>query len=221
MSTSPGYGTTPRDDVFVDPRLSRAHEKAYRKKLPTDPANPENKLGRCSTCDAPTSKKCSRCKAFSICSKDCFTKAWKAHKADCNELFAARETAEKAEFPTSSYFKGSMAGIPTAMDGATFLSVNERMKNVYAKYKVEEPPTMTNKTLSDERTAEFFADVLEAHDSGSQANKEEPLSVRLFLNRRYNNIFMHAMNNFNNSRSRVYNRLLKLMEDRHIGDHFR
>ena len=53
----------------------------------------------CAVCQAPATKRCSRCKTVWYCTVDHQRSHWKAHKADCNDSFQADQyTLHKREF---------------------------------------------------------------------------------------------------------------------------
>ena len=60
--------------------------------------------------------------------------------------------------------------------------------------------------------------MLEVNDSGSAANKDSPLPIRLLLNRRFNNAYVHLINTFPRQTVERVNALCKA---RSIGDMFR
>ncbi|EEY63884.1 uncharacterized protein PITG_02383 [Phytophthora infestans T30-4] len=85
--------------------------------------------------------------------------------------------------------------------------------DVYTKYGVEEPPGRKSKMNVDKKSA-FFLDFLKVHDSSSPENKNAPLPEKLFLNRRYNNAYSHAMKTLT---FLELDRLNALMQKHHIG----
>lgn len=84
------------------------------------------------------------------------------------------------------------------MDGDTLAALrpyNEAHSALYTKYGIVEPPTRGS-TMPVNAKIEFFLEYLELYDSSSAKNATAPLPVKLFLNRRYNNTYKHALEHF-------------------------
>jgi hypothetical protein len=89
---------------------------------------------------------------------------------------------------------------------------------VYEKFSLVDPPG-PDCSLSPDRLAEFFAEMLQLYDSGSEANKGLPHSIRMLLNRHYNNTYVHLRNTFPGGE--IIERVHSLCRLRSIGDAFR
>ncbi|EGZ30420.1 hypothetical protein PHYSODRAFT_470591 [Phytophthora sojae] len=50
-------------------------------------------IAPCEHCGQPSHKRCSRCKAFSVCRQTCMAAVWPRHKEDCNSLVLMRLNA--------------------------------------------------------------------------------------------------------------------------------
>ncbi|ETN17270.1 hypothetical protein PPTG_05111 [Phytophthora nicotianae INRA-310] len=159
----------------------------------------------CENCGKPSHKRCSRCKAFAVCDKACMVAIWSRHKPDCNNVVAARKKLAEGG--------ASVSGVPCSIDPDSLLLLNRLTGDVYAKHGVEEPPGRGS-TMNVEKKLAFFLDFLKVHDSSSPENKNRPLAEKLFLNRRYNNAYRHATENFT---ARELNRLNVLMQKHQVG----
>ncbi|TMW56177.1 hypothetical protein Poli38472_008825 [Pythium oligandrum] len=82
--------------------------------------------------------------------------------------------------------------IPSSMDGNRLLDITAKSSAVYAKFGLDEPPTKDSNMPRRKKLA-FFLEMLQANDATSDENKTLPLGEKLFLNRRYNNTYQHAM----------------------------
>ncbi|KAE9330653.1 hypothetical protein PF008_g15681 [Phytophthora fragariae] len=67
-------------------------------------------IAPCEHCGQPSHKRCSRCKAFSVCRQACMVAVWPKHQPDCDSVVNARK------------------------------QINRRTLDVYDKYGVKEPP---------------------------------------------------------------------------------
>ncbi|KAF4034153.1 MYND finger [Phytophthora infestans] len=159
----------------------------------------------CENCGKPSHKRCSRCKAFAVCDKACMAAIWRRHKPDCNNVVATQKQLNEAGT--------SVSGVPWSIDPDAFFRLNRLSLDVYTKYGVEEPPGRKSKMNVDKKSA-FFLDFLKVHDSSSPENKNAPLPEKLFLNRRYNNAYSHAMKTLT---FLELDRLNALMQKHHIG----
>lgn len=97
------------------------------------------------------------------------------------------------------------------------LDFNQKMSAIHQKYDIHDMPGVDCK-LNPGVLAAFFADLLQLHDQGSDENKDLPLPTRLFLNRRFNNTYVHLTNTFP---PKVVKRVHALCRSRSIGDAFR
>ncbi|KAL3674319.1 hypothetical protein V7S43_000274 [Phytophthora oleae] len=131
--------------------------------------------------------------------------AWGKHEADCNKVVEARETVKQTG--------AEVTGVPCRIDPEAMLCLNRRALDVYEKHGVSEPPGRGSKMDVGKKLA-FFLDVLKEHDSSSPENRNLPLAEKLFLNRRFNNTYKHAMETFPPNE---LNRLNTLMKTNHVG----
>jgi hypothetical protein len=161
----------------------------------------------CENCGQPSKKRCSRCKAFSVCCQACMAKVWSKHKSDCDNVVEARKKLQASgEFLSD--------GVPFLIDPETLLRLNGRALDVYRKHGVEEPPERGSK-MDATKKLDFFLEVLEVHDTSSPENKNLPLAEKMFLNRRYNNTYRHAVNTFTEEEFTQLNALMRL---HHVGE---
>ncbi|KAG7375652.1 hypothetical protein PHYPSEUDO_000354 [Phytophthora pseudosyringae] len=144
-------------------------------------------IALCENCRKPSHKRCSRCKAFAVCSEECMRIVWSRHEVDCNKVVEARKQVEQAE--------AHVSGVPCMIDPEALLRLNRRALDVYQKHDVDEPPGRGSNMDVNKKLA-FFLDVLKAHDSSSPDNQSLPLAEKLLLNRRYNNTYRHAAETF-------------------------
>jgi hypothetical protein len=112
---------------------------------------------------------------------------------------------------------GSVATALNSEQLEVILRINREADQIYQDYGVEEPPGKHSKMPTKAKVA-FFVTLLQHYDSGSDKNIGLPLPVRLFQNRRYNNVYKHAAENF---KGRELMMLTKEMQRLKIGDAFR
>jgi hypothetical protein len=103
------------------------------------------------------------------------------------------------------------------MAADTFMEFNASSIALYDKYGVDEAPTATC-TWSTRKKTQFFVEALQLYDSGSDTNKNLPLPTKLFMNRRYNNTYVHLINTFPGE---VVDKVHQECRRRGIGDAFR
>ncbi|KAL4099784.1 hypothetical protein PRIC1_007583 [Phytophthora ramorum] len=163
-------------------------------------------IAPCENCGQPSSKRCSRCKAFSVCRQACMVAAWHKHKPDCDKVVEARKQLEAAGT--------SVSGEPCLMDPETVMRLNHRGLAMYDKHGVNEPPGRGS-TMPLNKKLAFFLDVLKVHDTSSPEIKDLPLAEKMFLNRRYNNTYRHAVDTFSASE---LSQLHALMRTHHVGN---
>uniref|UniRef100_H3H8M2 MYND-type domain-containing protein n=1 Tax=Phytophthora ramorum TaxID=164328 RepID=H3H8M2_PHYRM len=163
-------------------------------------------IAPCENCGQPSSKRCSRCKAFSVCRQACMVAAWHKHKPDCDKVVEARKQLEAAGT--------SVSGEPCLMDPETVMRLNHRGLAMYDKHGVSEPPGRGS-TMPLNKKLAFFLDVLKVHDTSSPEIKDLPLAEKMFLNRRYNNTYRHAVDTFSASE---LSQLHALMRTHHVGN---
>lgn len=166
-------------------------------------------IARCENCGQPSHKRCSRCRAFSVCRQACMVAVWPKHKADCDKVVEARKQLEQAG--------ASVSGVPCSIEAEALLRLNRRGFDVYEKHGVSEPPGRGS-TMDVDKKLAFFLDVLKVHDSSAPENKDLPRAEKLFLNRRYNSTYRHAMDTFSTSE---IERLNNMMREHHVGVSFK
>ncbi|POM78202.1 RxLR effector candidate protein, partial [Phytophthora palmivora] len=137
--------------------------------------------------------------------QECMEIVWPRHKADCDMIMEARKQLQQSGTTVS--------GIPCSIDGEALLRLNSRSLDVYKKHGVDTPPGRGS-NMDVKKKMEFFLDVLKVHDSSSPENKGLPLAEKLFLNRRYNNTYRHALDTFTASEIAQLN---ALMSEHHVG----
>lgn len=203
---------------YLDPRIDKASKKAYKKCLPAAKEDNPKRWPPCVVCATPSKQRCSGCKAITVCSKACLKSIWKTHKPECKNVSDARKRHEKAvaasETPASHFRKG----IPFSADVNTLISFNNTTVAVWKKHGVTGAPPDANTSMSTQALVMFFSDMLEACDAGSPANKDVELSLRLFMNRRYNNTYTHLINNFGSHPGHIVDRVHMQCTERKIGD---
>ncbi|KAK1947094.1 hypothetical protein P3T76_001104 [Phytophthora citrophthora] len=131
--------------------------------------------------------------------------AWGKHKADCNKVVEARNTAKRTGI--------ELSGVPCMADPDAAIRLNRRALDVYNKHGMSEPPGRGS-TMDVEKKLNFFLGFLKEHDSSSPANRNLPLAEKMFLNRRFNNTYKHAMDTLP---SNELNLLNTLMQTNHVG----
>lgn len=140
-----------------------------------------------------------------MCGEECMKAAWGKHKADCNKVVEARDTAKQTGI--------ELSGVPCMIDPEAAIRLNRRALDVYEKHGVSEPPGRGS-TMDVGKKLAFFLDVLKEHDSSSPENRNLPLAEKMFLNRRFNNTYKHAMETFP---SNELNQLQTMMKTHHVG----
>lgn len=169
-------------------------------------------LPPCENCGELARSRCSRCKAISICSKECMSAIWKKHKRDCDNIVNARELLDAV--PYKSNKSGAVSATISPDD---FLAINQRTRAVYIRHGINDPPAKGS-TMDSNKKLAFFLDMLREHDTSDEANRTLPLPTKLLLNRRYNNTYRHAVDTFT---PRELERLHALMQSQHIGAAFK
>lgn len=104
-----------------------------------------------------------------------------------------------------------------ANDAEALLKLDEEAAQIYDKDGVEQPPGKDS-NMTSKKKVKFFIEMLQLYDSGSDKNKSLPLHQRLFYNRRYNNTYRHAVDNF---KTREMQMLTTEMMRLKVGDAFR
>lgn len=155
----------------------------------------ERRPRKCDVCSGPTTRRCGRCKAATVCSKECFKIYWPKHKKDCDNIAGTAQLINDNNVPTQKTTEKEMFFQLTGDDAAIIQQYNSATHALYTKYDIEEPPTR-NSTMPVRAKIEFFLEHLELYDTSSPKNATVPLPVKLFLNRRYNNTYKHALEHF-------------------------
>ncbi|RLN55259.1 hypothetical protein BBJ29_009052 [Phytophthora kernoviae] len=161
-------------------------------------------LALCENCGQPSRHRCSRCKAFVVCGKECMKAVWSRHKPDCDTMVGARKMLKDSGTPVS--------GVPFSLEPDALLRLNARTLEVYRKHGVEEPPKRGS-SMDVRKKLEFFLDVLREHDTSSLENRDLPLGEKLFLNCRYNNSYRYALETFTPNE---INQLNGMMRTHHV-----
>ncbi|RLN92281.1 hypothetical protein BBJ28_00021419, partial [Nothophytophthora sp. Chile5] len=138
---------------------------------------------------------------------ECLAAAWRKHKPDCDKVFEARKQLR------SSGASLSGQGVPFSISTDELSRLNRRTMAVYQKHGVNLPPGRGSSMDVGKKLA-FFLDVLREHDTSSPENKSLSLPEKLFLNRRYNNTYRHALETFP---PREITQLNAMMHASHVG----
>jgi hypothetical protein len=125
----------------------------------------------------------------------------------CMATALAKESGIKQQFKKS---------VTVELTGEELLELNDKTQATYAKHGISRAPG-PDCNLSPAKLVLFFVDLLEINDSGSKQNESLSLPARLFLNRRYNNAYIHLTNTFPGLVARVH----ALCRVRKIGNAFR
>lgn len=88
---------------------------------------------------------------------------------------------------------------------------------IYEKYGVDEPPGKDS-DMPVNKKIPLYVEWLQFYDSGSDKYRGHDLSLRVFLNRCYNNAYRHCVENFKESELDL---LHAEMESLQIGNTFR
>jgi MYND finger len=134
----------------------------------SNPRSRAEKMGfaPCEVCRQPSEKLCSRCKAYAVCSPECFKIGWPAHKADCKQLQESKKRIEGNPKRQSGSIPTRL--LPEHLDD--FMRVNEMALQIYQQYGVMEPPSKGSDMPTETKVALFVA-LLQNYDSGSDTNK--------------------------------------------------
>ncbi|KAG7379321.1 hypothetical protein PHYBOEH_012000 [Phytophthora boehmeriae] len=130
---------------------------------------------------------------------------WPKHKADCDKVVEASKMLKDSG--------KTVSGVPCLLEPDALLRLNARTLAVYQKHGVDEPPGRGS-SMDVTKKLEFFLDVLREHDSSSPENKGLPLAEKLFLNRRFNNTYRHALTTV---KPNEIDQLCGMMRIHHVG----
>ncbi|KAJ3072199.1 hypothetical protein HDU98_004041 [Podochytrium sp. JEL0797] len=195
---------------YLDPRLNKEAWKQNTQRDPTAGA-----VKKCASCGQKTLRRCSQCKALAVCDPVCFKKIWKSHKVDCLALVAAAKRFEDAKLE-----KQHKHATPVELDMRSLEALQERYMAVFARHDGITAAPEKGSTIPVDRIVAFFVDMLKTHDAGNEDNKALPLPIKICLNRRYNNAYVHLANNFHRSHP-VFLKVHHEMRTQRIGDSFR
>ncbi|KAE8906224.1 hypothetical protein PF005_g16146 [Phytophthora fragariae] len=138
----------------------------------------DHPVSLCENCGKLSHQRCSRCKAFFVCSRECLNAAWPRHKPDCNKVVAATKYFEAIGAPEGS-------GVPCMISTEDMLRLDARSIAVYRKYGVDELPD-SDSTMEVNTKYALFLDVLRENDTCTASNRGRPLPEKLLLNKYYN-----------------------------------
>lgn len=167
--------------------------------------------GFCYVCNTETKQKCGRCKALPICSPECMKSAWPGHKDECSRHQVDVQMAKER-----GMFSKVPGGQPATMvegDIDLLKDLTLQQAAIYSKYGVEEPPDR-NSQMDTQKKIGFFLECLKLNDSSDEGKKSIPMPLRMFMNRRYNNAYSHAVQHF---RSEELQMLHRIMFEQQIG----
>lgn len=173
---------------------------------------------QCEVCQRISKTRCQRCRAYVVCSPECFKIGWPNHKVECKKLQESRRLAE-----SSGYVPARPNGVePISFNvesdvAADLMRINQEASNIYSKYDVEDPPGKDS-SMPSKKKVDFYVELLQLYDSGSEQNKPLGLRMRLFFNRRYNNTYRWAVELFKDQElDMLHSEMMRLR----IGDGFR
>jgi len=151
----------------------------------SDSAHP---VSLCENCGGLSQQRCSRCKAFFVCSRECMRAVWRRHKPDCDNVVAATEYYRAVGAPDAP-------GVPCTIKVEDKLRIDARSTAIYRKYGVNELPD-AHSTMEAGTKLALFLEVLREYDTCSMQNRGLPLPQKRCLNRFYNQVRQRALEMF-------------------------